>query len=394
MSKQPLRLILYLLVSLITGIAVTLVMDSVENIAVEKKIRKELEQEIRVAAASFKKSAGTSSPQVVAGFIRDFTASALSGRIITTNPNFDYKPDRWKFSFLFSYKEGDEKLDFYILNSYLKDELAILDIQELFIGLIITIVVFTGIILYSEKKKQVAVLSQQIEVKHAEFKKVLEEHEALALLGRMAATLAHELKTPIATISNLIQVFPARVGDKAFTDRFHVMIKEELNRTQQLINNLLAYGKEVDSSHAEWVVLSSLLEEFATKNSLRLAAEIPWEFYGDRFYLGLLFDNLMRNSREAGAGELRLTLQTEAAEGSGRAALLIEDNGKGFPRDADLGSLLTPFVSARSSGAGLGLYLATKIAAAHDGNISLYRLENGAGVSLSLPLKRVRPYAQ
>ena len=244
-----------------------------------------------------------------------------------------------------------------------------------------------------DKREKVQELQQHLEVKHEEIRRVLEEHEALALLGRMAATLAHELKTPVATISNLIQVFPSRVGDKAFTDRFHVMIKEELNRTQQLINNLLAYGKEIDASQAEWVFLPSFLEELATKNSLKISSEIPWEIYGDKFYLGLLFDNLMRNSREAGAGELRLSLHRDAEE-NGRTALLFEDDGKGFPVGEDLDFLLTPFVSGRSSGAGLGLYLAAKIALAHDATITLYQPEHGAGVRLSLPQKRVRMHDQ
>jgi len=94
--------------------------------------------------------------------------------------------------------------------------------------------------------KQTTAMRQQFEVKQAEFKKVLQEHEALALIGRMVATLAHEMKTPIATISNLVQTLPARIRDEKFTDRFITLTKEELGRAQQLINNLLAYGKEIE----------------------------------------------------------------------------------------------------------------------------------------------------
>jgi signal transduction histidine kinase len=253
MLNQPRRLILYLLISLLAGIIVTLVIDSVENIAVEKRIRNELEQEIRVAAISFKNSASTSTPKEVVSFISGFTVSALNNRVITINPSLDNKPDNWKYSFLFSFNEGNERLVFYILNSYINNELAILDNQELVIGLIVTIFIFSCIILYTEKKKQAVVLYQQFEVKHAELKKVLEEHEALALLGRMVAILAHELKTPIATISNLVQVLPDRIGDKRFTNRFVELAGEELSRIQQLINNLLAYGKEIEVKNEEWI---------------------------------------------------------------------------------------------------------------------------------------------
>ena len=106
MSKQPWSLILYLLISLLTGIMVTLAVDSFENIAVEKKIRKELEQEIRVAAASYTNTAGTATPQHVANFIREFSTSALSSKIAVVDPVHDNKPDHGKFTFLFSYETG------------------------------------------------------------------------------------------------------------------------------------------------------------------------------------------------------------------------------------------------------------------------------------------------
>jgi signal transduction histidine kinase len=366
-------------------------MDYFENFAVEKSVRKELKQEIKSAAASFKSSTSNFTSGEVFRFLKTYSASALSGKVIAVDPVTDIKPSHLG-SFLFSYKEDDGQIDYFIVNSFMKSQLAILDIPELLFGLFTTFSVFAGILILADKREKFKELQQTLEVKHEEIRRVLEEHEALALLGRMAATLAHELKTPIATISNLIQTFPSRINDKEFTDRFHVMIKEELNRTQQLINNLLAYGKDIDSSHGEWISLAILLKELSAKNSLRLASAPPWEIYGDRFYLGLLLENLMRNSREAGAAELRVTLQTETTEGSGRAEILFEDNGKGFPEDADLGSLLTPFVSGRSSGAGLGLYLVAKIAAAHDAQITLYRPAHGAGVRLSLPRKKVRPY--
>ncbi len=392
--RQRLRIILYLLVSLTIGIIATLAVDSFENIAVEKSIRKELEQEIRVAATAFEDSAGTSNPEALLRFLQDFSSKALSGKVVAIDPTRGRKPANGQFTFLFTFTAGNGRLDYYIVNSFLNEQLAILDPPELIFGLLTTVFVFAGVVFYTEKRKQVKELEQHFEVKHEEIRKVLEEHEALALLGRMAATLAHELKTPLATISNLLQVLPERLDDKKFTNRFIVLTKEELGRTHQLINNLLAYGKEIDARHAEWFPLAPLCSELAAKNALQIDAPAPWEVYGDRFYLGLLFDNLLRNSRTAGAECVRVAVQVNPAEDNGRVAILFEDNGSGFPADADLASLFSPFVTCRSSGAGLGLYLAGKIAAAHDGIITLYRPEQGAGVRISLPHSRVRMHEQ
>ena len=394
MLKQALRPILYLLVALSTGIIVTLMMDQVANIAVEKRIRNELRQEITNAAASFKDSARASTPDEVLLFIKKFSASVMSGKIIAVNPEQDSRPDIRDFTFLFTYEEGEGRIDYYIVNSFLQRELAILETPELLYGLFTTIFVFTFIIMYMEKKKQNLAMHQQFEMKQAEFRKVLEEHEALALIGRMVATLAHEMKTPIATISNLVQILPVRIRDEKFTDRFITLTKEELDRAQQLINNLLAYGKEIEIGNEEWVSLAPFITEVASKYTLQSNVPLSVELYGDKFYLEMLFDNLLRNSRWAGADKIQLKVLTGQVDDNSSAKILLEDNGTGFPAGADLDTLFDPFITFHSRGAGLGLYLANKIVTAHNGKISLYRMAHGAGVSILLPQKRIMTHEQ
>jgi len=393
MPKQPLRLISYLLISLVVGIMVTLVMDSFENIAVEKRIRKELEQEIRTAGTSFKNNARSPALKEVTNFAVEFSNSAMRSKVVVIDPAYDKKPDNQKLDFLFTYEVGDEKLDFYILKSYLDNELAILEIPELFSGIFITIVLFTSIVLYFDRKNQAVIINQQFEKKDAEFKKILEEHEALALLGRMVATLAHELKTPIATISNLIQVLPLRLGDEKFTSRFITLTTEELSRIRQLIDNLLVYGKDLEVGNEEWIHLSPFIKKIAFSNSIQV--EIPdfIEIYGDKFLLHILFDNLMRNSKNEGADKIKIQIRTKKSADQ-HAELLLEDNGNGFPVNGDINFLLDPFITNHSSGSGLGLYLVKKIATAHDGNVSLYAMEHGAGVNINLPQKRVMIHEQ
>lgn len=387
MSKQSsLHRIACFLISLAAGIAATLAVDRFENIAVEKEIRKGLEQEIRSAAAAFKESGA--SPADLLHFLRSFSASGMRGKIIAIDPARDRRPDDTRLTRLFTYVEGSERLEYYIVNSYLNEQLAILNPPELVFGLSTTFIVFAGIVFYSGKKKQALALQQHFEVKQEEIRKVLEEHEALALLGRMAATLAHEMKTPIATISNLVQVDPGRFRDERFTRRFVALTKEELRRTQQLIDNLLAYGKDMEAGKGEWILLSPFLSDVARKNSLQPDIPPLVAIRGDRFYLSLLFDNLFRNCRDSHADKIHVKVADTGEEGSG-ISIVVEDNGGGFPAEIDLESLLNPFVTFHASGAGLGLYLANKVAAAHGGRISLYRAEEGAGVKITLPRERV-----
>jgi signal transduction histidine kinase len=232
-------------------------------------------------------------------------------------------------------------------------------------------------------------MQQQFAEKHAQLDTALQQHEALTLLGRMSAALAHELRTPIASISNLLQTFPSRRSDEQFVKRFLELMGEEVNRTQQLLDNLLAYGKEIDIRKSEWITIGDFLNRAVTSG---LSVDIPTKFmiFGDRFYLELLFKNLLRNSREAGADRIKIRLNVHPENTVSNTEIACEDNGAGFSPTADLGKLTDPFVTSRSRGGGLGLYLAKKIATAHGGSLSLQGMEKGARVIIALPMSRIR----
>jgi signal transduction histidine kinase len=390
MSKEILRHIVFLLVSLFVGTAGTLIIDGFENIKVEKRIREELTEEIRSAASAFKEIRKGSTADEVVIYLEKFSQFALSSRVRAVRPSRGEKPSAQDLSFLFSYMEKGSRIDFYLLRSSLKSHLVVLDRPALVFGLLAATIVFSLILVYSEQKKQAQIMNRRIEAQKAEMMKAIEEHEALALLGRMTATLAHELKTPIATISNLLQTLPCRIGDEKFVRRFVEMTQEEISRTRQLINNLLAYGKEIEVGRGVWVSVSMLLLKPAARYSLSIDVPPTLEVCGDMFYMELLFENLLRNSMMAGADTVQVAVHMRPDTRDGQAEISLHDNGEGFPPTPDLASLLRPFTTYRSNGAGLGLYLVNRIAAAHGGAISLHRPERGAEVHLLLPCKRVR----
>jgi len=180
----------------------------------------------------------------------------------------------------------------------------------------------------------------------------------------MTATLAHELKTPIATISNLVYALPAHIADPDFASRFVVLAKAELGRTQQLIDNLLSYGRDIVLSKEEWIELSEFTSAFAQKVGLGLDCR-PVYVYGDQFYLGLLFENLFNNSMQAQAKKITIKthIRKEVAE------ISYEDDGIGFPAKVELDELIQPFVTSHPRGAGLGLNLVQRILVAHGGGL-------------------------
>jgi signal transduction histidine kinase len=393
MLKQTSEIVSYLIIALFFGIIITLIADSIENVTVEKRIRQTIEDNVRNAVASFKDSAPDATAADERAYIKKYAANVMGDKIVARERSAGVPPQGdADTSFLFTLRVKSYDFDFYLQNAFLKSELAILDIPDYISGIVTTIIVFTFILVYVEHKKRTRSLQQQFELKHEELRTALEKHEALALLGRMSAALAHELKTPLSTISNLIHVLPTRLSDERFTERFVTLVREELDRTQQLIDNLLAYGKNIELRNEEWMAVPALMFPAANRYNLTVIPNLSdnEEIRGDRFYLDLFFQNVFRNSREAGASEVRVAVRIAQSAPETMVDFTCEDNGVGYPEIADLDELMSPFVTSRSRGSGLGLYLAKKIITAHDGTLSLYRKEKGAGVKVTLPGRRVR----
>jgi len=389
MLKQTLKIVSYLVGSLLVGIVITLLVDSTEDAAVEKRIRGTVEDNIEKAVASFKESAVHPTSHDEENFIIKFVDSVMAGKAVVREHTRDgIPPVDVDAVFLFTLHGKDYTLDVYLQNEYLKSELALLDMPDYIMGIVATIIVFAFTVYFTENKKRTIVMKKQFESKHAELHSALERQEALALVGRMSAALAHELKTPIGTISNLVQALPSRHADEQFIKRFMTLTSEELNRTQQLIDNLLVYGKDIDLLNEEWIPIKSFFAE-AVHTGLLLEIPDKYVIHGDRFYLGLLFKNLIRNSHEAAASRVRVNVRIPP-EKTALAEIVCEDDGSGFPLTADLEKMTAPFVTSRSRGGGLGLYLSKKIVMAHGGSLTLARMEKGARVTIAFPPNRIR----
>jgi signal transduction histidine kinase len=388
MLKQTLIIVSCLVGSVLVGIVVAFIVDSTENIAIEKGIRASVEGDIKKTLVLFNESALSHRPSHEKSFIEKYIKTVMADKVVAYEHGQASRPEADAEDFLFTLSGRDYSLDVYLRDTYLESEFTFLDVRA-YAGIAATIIFFTFTVYFLENRKKSLVMKQQFAEKHAQLNTALHQHEALALLGRMSAALAHELKTPIASISNLLQAFPSRRADEQFVKRFIELTGEELNRTQQLIDNLLAYGKEIDVHNGEWTAVGDFLKKAAT---IGIIVDIPTKFmiFGDRFYLELLFKNLLRNSREAGADRIKIRLNARPEDAASNAGIACEDNGGGFSPTDDIEKLTDPFVTSRSRGGGLGLYLAKKIATAHGGALSLQRMEKGARVNITLPMSRIR----
>lgn len=380
---QTIRLIGYLIVSILVGVLITAITGNYGNKVIEENAKKETKDQINKAVTSFRDAAENETSEEVVRYVKQYVNTVINDQVVGIDlAQGDKAPKKKDALFLFTFKEQGKSIDIYMKKSYLEKEMFELDMPLLIEGSLATLIVFTLMVILLEQRRKVQ-LKHQSET--AALNRALEEQHALVLLGRMTATLAHELKTPIATISNLVYALPAHIADPEFASRFVVLAKEELGRTTRLIDNLLSYGRDIVLSEEEWIELSDFTSSLAQRVGLGLECH-PVYVNGDKFYLGLLFENLLNNSVQAQAKKIVIKIQSK----KDAAEITYEDDGVGFPAATELDELIKPFVTSRPRGAGLGLNLVQRILVAHGGGLSLQRAARGARIKLWLPLTRVR----
>ncbi len=231
-------------------------------------------------------------------------------------------------------------------------------------------------------------------------------NEKLAVAGRLAATIAHEIHNPLDSVSNLL--FLMRNGtSKEESARFMDMAEHELTRVTQISRAMLGLYRE--SKTPVVVDLKEMLHEILLLLERRLidlgvtvSTDMPSPVSVPAFPAELrqVFTNLITNAAEAAAsgGKVKVSLTAHAAgdEVDGQklpagAIVTIADNGPGIPEDVQP-HLFQPFFTTKGErGTGLGLWVSRGIINKHGGIISLKsdssHAEYGTSVSVFLAAK-------
>ena len=220
----------------------------------------------------------------------------------------------------------------------------------------------------------------------------LQRHQRLSAMGEMAAGLAHQLRTPLATaLLYAANLAKPGLGEEDRT-RFAEKILARLRHLERLIQDMLSF---VRGQTGQWETLSvaELLGE------LRQIMEPQMEARGvalsvedhsgaamlrcERKALTGALINLLENALQASSSGGRVRLGADRI-GEDRLALRVKDCGRGF--DAVLGDrLFEPFFTTRSEGTGLGLAIVRSVAEAHGGQVEA-RSAPGQGSEFTLKI--------
>lgn len=221
----------------------------------------------------------------------------------------------------------------------------------------------------------------------------LSRAERLAAAGEVSATLAHELRNPLAGIQLSLENLRRELPDAALGERMDTVIAE-LHRLTRLLNGLLQQSSHVPEP-PRMVGVHRLVQELATliryqlPSHVRLVTEAPEDLRcrvpEDGIRQAVL--NLVLNS-VAVMGDTSGTVTIHVEYRNGALEVRVLDDGPGFP-DALLLGGIRPFVTSRESGTGLGLAIVKRFARDLGGELTIAnRAPRGACVTLTLPCVR------
>lgn len=226
--------------------------------------------------------------------------------------------------------------------------------------------------------------------------------ESLASLTNLAASVAHEIKNPLASISIYVQLLQKKIsasdlsGDENVKKSLKV-ISDEIDRLNKTIVNFLTAVRPIKLVAVPLAVNSVIKdvadfvsEELKSKKitlSLELDDTIPM-ISGDEEKLRQVFLNFIKNSQEA-IGDGRsgsIILRTKFKEDA--VIIQIQDDGPGISPE-EISHIFEPYYTTKIDGTGLGLPVAYKIIKEHRGDIQVCSLQ-GEGVCFSIALPVIR----
>ena len=216
--------------------------------------------------------------------------------------------------------------------------------------------------------------------------------QRLLTMGELAAGLAHQIRTPLATA--LLYASQMTLPDRTGADlrRCSEKTVDSLKQLDRLVNDMLSFAQ--GGAARELVSVSALLEQVAQwlrpalRGGIRLTIRTQAPDLAVRANVPSLVSailNLATNALQAATADLNLELLARRSE-SGGAQIVVSDDGPGIPA-AIRERIFEPFFTTRSRGNGIGLSIVKSVVEAHRGGVHLAESMVGATFVIDLPVE-------
>lgn len=229
----------------------------------------------------------------------------------------------------------------------------------------------------------------------------LVQAEKLAAMGRMLASITHEINNPLQTIKNSLYLIQADIDSDDPVVEYLEIASAETQRISNLVGQLREIYRPSNSNmEASFDLVSIVFEIESLLHGQSEAGKVKWVIHqpttgnwyvkGDKDQIKQVFINVCNNSIEAmqpTGGQLELIFK-QGIPGSNEAGVLVRDTGPGISVEY-MDRLFEPFQTTKLKGAGLGLAISYEIVKKHKGRLMARNYENGAEFSVWLPLSSI-----
>lgn len=221
----------------------------------------------------------------------------------------------------------------------------------------------------------------------------MSRHQRLSSMGEMAASLAHQIRTPLASALLYVSQLSSPHLDDVKREKFVGKTLNSLRHLESLVNDMLQYAKG-GKAKSHKVVVENLLQ--ALKQAIepkiqQTKSEVFFELkqpglavLGDEDGLLTALENLVSNAIDV--VQTGAKIQIKAQQQGQHLVVSVKDNGPGLNAEMNE-KVFEPFYTSRAQGTGLGLAVVRAVAEAHDGEVWVKSVEGkGAEFGMRLPL--------
>lgn len=236
---------------------------------------------------------------------------------------------------------------------------------------------------------QLVLLNDLTETRHLQDQ--LARHERLSSLGRMVASLAHQIRTPLSAALLYASHLTEQQLPVETQQRFAGRLKERLHELEHQVRDMLVFARG-ELPLTDRVTPKQLLQSLQAA-ALTHVQDMPIRWQCDSHAGELLCSrdtlvgallNLIENAIQASPGDVRLKVHLYTRDSQLRVC--VSDSGSGIDRVV-LDRLGEPFFTTKATGTGLGLTVVKAVARAHQGELQLRsRLGRGTCAQVILPL--------
>ncbi|MBD3296324.1 MAG: hypothetical protein GF392_03035 [Candidatus Omnitrophica bacterium] len=239
-------------------------------------------------------------------------------------------------------------------------------------------------------------LEKRVEVRTKELKDAEEKlvrAEKLAVIGKLAGSIAHELRTPLGVLKNTVYYLNlklrGKMGEKI--DKHLGIMEDEIHVSNRIISDVLTYGRvkepeknRTDLNHLIYKALSKI----DVPDNIRVATDLRADLghiYLDEFQVEQVFTNIIMNAAQSmeEGGDLVLETKREPRYHVAR----ITDSGEGIAGE-NMSKIFEPLFSTKITGTGLGLPICKNIVEMHKGSIDIQSREGrGTTVTVRFPVQ-------